>query len=195
MKTVGLTGGIGSGKSLVAKVFQVLGVPVYSADAAGRRLLNENKDVRRRVIEIFGNKAYIGNHADRAYIANEVFSDQSKLDSLNQIIHPAVKEDFQLWKEGQFEKGKLVCIRESAILFESKTHLDCDLIIAVAAQEKIRIDRVKKRDGVSESNVRSRMAKQMDQESVLDQSDVCIDNSGKVAVLPQIIAVYQTYLV
>ncbi|MDA7744506.1 dephospho-CoA kinase [bacterium] len=189
MKIVGLTGGIGSGKSLVARVFEVLGVPVYSADEAGRRLLNQSAEVKKEVLAIFGRDAYTDNAADRAYIASQVFESQDKLDALNRIIHPAVRQDFSEWKSLQVRKGKQTCIRESAILFESNTSADCDLIIAVTASQDIRLKRTMKRDGSSEAEVRMRMEKQMNQDLVAEKSDVCIDNAGAAALIPQITSI------
>ncbi len=189
MKIVGLTGGIGSGKSRVAKVFEVLGVSVYSADEAGRRLLNQSADVKKQVLALFGRDAYTYNAADRSYIAFQVFESQDKLHALNKIIHPAVRQDFDEWKSLQVRKGKQTCIRESAILFESNTSADCDLIIAVTASQDIRLKRTMKRDGSSEAEVRMRMEKQMNQDLVAEKSDVCIDNSGAVALIPQITSI------
>ena len=194
MKIVGLTGGIGSGKSVVARVFEVLGVPVYSADEAGRRLLNQNAEVKKEVLALFGRDAYTDNTADRAYIASQVFESRDKesrykLDALNRIIHPAVSQDFSEWKSLQVRKGKQTCIRESAILFESNTSADCDLIIAVTASQDIRLKRTMKRDGSSEAEVRIRMEKQMNQDLVAEMSDFCIDNSGAVALIPQITSI------
>lgn len=189
MKTVGLTGGIGSGKSLVCTIIQSLGYPVYSADEAGRRLLNTNVVVRQKVTRLLGEEAYDGAIANRPYIASQVFQAKEKLDALNQIIHPAVKADFNSWKANQEQKGASICFRESAILFESNTHQDCDFIICVAAEDEIRIQRTTKRDSITRAQVLARMENQLPQTEVASKSDVVIENSGVKAVIPQVMSV------
>lgn len=193
MKVVGLTGGIGSGKSLVAKVFEAFGFPIYSADAAGKRLLNTNAQVKSSVIAVFGENAYVNGAANRAFLASQVFSDKAKLEKLNTIIHPAVALDFNEWKLKIEKQGHEVCIKEAAILFESGSYKDCDLTIAVTAPTNLRVDRVVARDGVTKYDVEERMKNQWPQDKLMNMCDAVIDNSGEKAVIPQVATLINTH--
>lgn len=190
MKIIGLTGGIGSGKSVVAKVFQTLGVPVFSADEAGRRVLDDDPAVKQAVINLLGDKAYAKNLPDRAFIASVVFSDPDKLQQLNAIIHPAVGRAFANWFPRQ-DQNSPYCLREAAILFESGAHKDCHKVICVSAPETIRLERVMQRDGVTGDEVRARMARQMPQQEKESLSDFLISNDGLQAVIPQVMEIHR----
>ena len=154
---VGLTGGIGSGKTTVAKMFMELGVPVYLADVEAKKLLAENTEVQKKVIDILGEQAYKNEEPDRAYIAEKVFKNKNLLTSLNKIIHPAVKIHFENWYASQ---NAPYVLKEAAILFESGSYKDCNAIITVTAPEEIRINRVILRDKTTEEAVRARMQNQ-----------------------------------
>lgn len=157
MKVIGLTGGIGSGKTTVAGFFQELGVPVYIADEAGKRLMASSADVRDRIIELLGPESYLNTHPDRKYIASQVFTSEEKLSKLNQIIHPAVEKDFKEWSSSQ--KAPYV-IYEAAILFESGGYKKCDAVILVTAPHKLKIERLQKRDQSSIEEIEARMQHQ-----------------------------------
>lgn len=157
MKIVGLTGGIGSGKTTVSKMFSALGVPVYIADVEAKKLTNTSKVIRRKIISIFGEKSYKDEVLDSKYIANIVFNDSEKLEKLNNIIHPKVVKHFKKWVAKQ--EG-VYCIKEAAILFENGGYKNCDATILVTAPETIRIKRVLQRDGVTKEEVRARMKNQ-----------------------------------
>jgi dephospho-CoA kinase len=157
MKIVGLTGGIGSGKTTVSKMFSALGVPVYIADVEAKKLTNTSKVIRRKIISIFGEKSYKDEVLDSKYIANIVFNDSEKLEKLNNIIHPKVAKHFKKWVAKQ--EG-VYCIKEAAILFENGSYKSCDATILVTAPETIRIKRVLQRDGVTKEEVRARMKNQ-----------------------------------
>ncbi|WP_224482637.1 dephospho-CoA kinase [Robertkochia aurantiaca] len=174
MKTVGLTGGIGSGKSTVARMFEELGVPVYIADTAGKRLMAKSSDIRKKVIDLLGAEAYEGELPDRKHIASKVFEDRDLLRSLNAIIHPAVAKDFSRWKS---EQDAPYVIKEAAILFETGGDKNCDYVITVTTPENIRIERVRKRDNVASEDVKARMQHQWDEDEKVKRADFVIENT------------------
>ncbi len=177
MKVIGLTGGIGSGKTTVAKEFEKLGVPVYIADERSKYLLATDASVMEKVSELLGDKAYINDNSrsipDKEYIASKVFNDAELLKALNAILHPAVRKDFEQFMLNQ---SKVYVIYEAAILFESGGDSRCDHVILVTAPEQERINRVLKRDDVTESQVRSRMSHQLPELQKLQRSDFVIEN-------------------
>jgi len=189
---LGITGGIGSGKSLVSKVFSVLGVPVYEADARGKWLLNHDPEVRAQVQELLGAQVYNTEGADRKKIAAVVFNQPEKLEGLNQIVHPAVGRDFASWVEAHQKHPYL--LKEAAILFESGANKGLDKIILVTAPEEIRLQRVQQRDAASAEEVRARMERQWTDERKIPLSDYRLINDGKTMLLPQIIHIHQSIL-
>lgn len=175
MKTVGLTGGIGSGKTTVAGFFKELGVPVYIADDAGKRLMETSSTVRDQIIQLLGEKAFLGKLPDRKYIASVVFNSEEKLKSLNNIIHPAVEADFAQWKHSQ--KAAYV-IYEAAILFEAGGYKKCDLIILVTAPYEKRIARLQQRDQSTVEQIEARIQHQWSDEKKLALANFEIKNSN-----------------
>ncbi|MCB0376390.1 MAG: dephospho-CoA kinase [Sinomicrobium sp.] len=171
---VGLTGGIGSGKSTVAALFEALGVPVYTADAEARRLMASSPEIRAAIIANFGEQSYHDHDPDSAFLAAIVFKDKEKLRQLNNIIHPRVQEHFSAWYKRQ--KAPYV-IKEAAILFESGAYKACDKIITVTAPVADRIQRVMKRDNASEAMVNARMSNQWTDEKKAALSDFVIENT------------------
>ncbi len=157
MKRVGLTGGIGSGKTTVAAMFRDLGVAVYNSDIEAKRLMNEDPVLRTAIKELFGEQAYENNVLNRKLLAERVFKNKELLKALNQIVHPAVRADFKSWTE--LQKGSYV-IQEAAILFENGGYKEFDKMILVTAPKKIRIARIKKRDDLSEKAILERMQHQ-----------------------------------
>lgn len=192
MLKVGLTGGIGSGKSTITKVFQVLGVPVFISDEEGKRLLRENKRVREHIIELFGSEAYKGADPDRKYLASRVFSNKEELKKLNAIIHPAVRKRFLQWAEEQ--KPAKYVLEESALLFESGHFVDFDYTIFVAADKETRLRRVMARDGVSRGQVLHRMRNQMSDEEKSALADFIITNGGDNLIIPSIVELHNKFL-
>lgn len=156
MKIVGLTGGIGSGKSTIAHYFKELGVPVYIADIEAKKLMH-TEVVKKAIIDLFGDLAYQEGKLNRAAISQQVFKNDDLLKRLNAIVHPAVARHFKDWVKNQ--RAPYV-IKEAAILFESGAHKDCDFIITVTAPKKERVKRVMLRDGVTQQDVIARMNKQ-----------------------------------
>lgn len=181
---VGLTGGIGSGKSTVARVFQTLNIPIYIADQRSKALLAHQPDLINKIKKEFGSKSYLDDGAlNRHHLAQIVFNDDEQLAKLNSIVHPFVFNDFDAWVQHQ---DAPFVIKEAAILFESGSDQGLDRIITVSAPENIRIDRVVKRDKVNETDVRKRMDKQLTDEERESRSHYIIDNSGDQSLLRQI---------
>jgi len=170
---VGLTGGIGSGKTSVLELFIDKGVPVYIADIEAKKLMQSNPALIRKIKDNFGEKSYTKGALNRAYLAKQVFADSDKLNKLNEIVHPAVHDDFLLFSKKH--KGDYL-IFENAILFENGSNSLCDIIIAVLAPIAIRIERVMKRDKVTDQQVRDRIQHQWDDTFKAKHSHFTIEN-------------------
>ena len=190
MLRVGLTGGIGSGKSTVAHVFRALDVPVFEADVEGRRLLDEDPAVRRSVAERFGIVLRDGK-IDRSALADIVFKDEEALGDLNAIIHPAVRRGFERWTSAQ---DAAYVMMEAAILGKDDRHRDFDRIVVVSAPEQLRIARVMKRDARDEQAVRDRMANQLSEKEQLSIAHHVVHNDDVHLVIPQVLAIHQELL-
>jgi dephospho-CoA kinase len=179
MLTIGLTGAIGSGKSTVARIFETLSIPVYYADAAAKRLMQENPKIIQNITTVFGRGAYDNGLLNRKFISDIVFYDESKLKELNAIVHPATLADAEVWISNQ---SSPYIIKEAALLFESGSNQSLDYIIGVQASPELSVQRVMLRDGVSEQDVLLRMKKQMDSREKLSLCDFIIVNDGTRAV-------------
>ncbi|MDT0646057.1 dephospho-CoA kinase [Zunongwangia sp. F260] len=173
MKIVGLTGGIGSGKTTVANFFEELGIPVYIADDAAKHLMNTSENIKREITSLFGLDSYRDNLPDRKFIASRVFNDQKKLNLLNIIIHPAVAADFENWK---LQQDAPYVIYEAAILFEKEGYKKCDYTILVTAPREEKIRRIKARDNSSVEDIQERMNNQWDDERKAKLADFQIQN-------------------
>lgn len=180
MKIIGLTGGIGSGKSTIAKWFSEKDIPVYNSDLEAKKLMNENKKIISELTELFGEKTYENGVYNSGFLASKVFKDKESLKKLNQIVHPEVFRHFHDWVKNQ--KADFV-VKEAAILFESGSYKDCDAVISVIAHEKIRIERVMKRDKISERQIRQRMNNQWTDEQRIKLSDYVIENNSDLDAL------------
>lgn len=187
MLKVGITGGIGSGKSTVAKIFSSLGIPVYDADRAAKRLVLTDLDMRKKIIENFGSESYINGQYNRRYISQIVFNNKQKLDLLDQIIHPATIRDANRWFLTQ---NAPYALKEAALIFESNSQKHLDYVIGVYAPEEIRIQRTIEREGISADEVKARINKQMDENEKMNLCDYVIDNSGSVSVITQALEVH-----
>ncbi len=157
MMTVGLTGGMGSGKTTVARLFAAQGIPVYDSDSMARKLMETPGKLMTGITELLGEEAYVGNKLNRSFIAGKVFDDKALLDRLNKLVHPAVKRDFRRWAAVQ---DAPYVIQEAAILFENGSYKEHDKTILVTAPEEVRVARILKRDGSSETEIRARMEHQ-----------------------------------
>jgi len=191
MLKVGLTGGIGSGKSTVAELFTELKIPVYEADLHAKKLMTEDVKLRDAIIEIFGKEVYKKGVLNRKYLASIVFNDKGKLNRLNSLVHPAVRKDYLKWSENQTTH---YTIREAAILFESGSYKDCDVVILVTAPEDVRIQRVMDRDGSSEADVKSRIDKQWKDEKKRKWAQYIINNDGSVPLDKQVLKIHKALL-
>ncbi len=188
---VGITGGIGAGKSIVSSVFEVLGVAQYDADTRAKWLMNNREDLITAITQLFGARAYNAGGLDRKYVAQSVFKDKLLLGKLNELVHPAVADDFDAWSEKQHAAYLL---KEAALLFESDSYRTLDKIITVTAPETLRIARVSKRDGRSKEQIKSIMNHQMSEKEKLEKSDFVITNDGHHLVIPQVLSVHRELL-
>ncbi|WP_116769247.1 dephospho-CoA kinase [Maribacter litoralis] len=173
MKYVGLTGGIGSGKSTVAKMFMQLGVPVYNSDERAKHLMNNSTDIKKRLVELLGKESYKEGQLNRAFIAKKVFNDTELLAQLNAIVHPVVREDFLNWANQQ---DFCYVIQETALLFENEVQNLYDYVILVTAPKEERISRVVNRDSVTREQVIARMDNQLEDDEKLNLSDYVVEN-------------------
>ncbi len=178
MKIIGLTGGIGSGKSLVANYLAQKGVPVYNSDLHAKELMNFSVDLKQKIIELLGENAYQNNELNRAYIGEKVFKNPELLQKLNAIVHPMMRKDFEDWIENQKKNNHKFCIKEAAILFESGAYKNCNYIVVVTADEEIRTQRVMKRDSITKEQVLQRMNQQMSEQEKINKADYVITNSS-----------------
>ncbi|AIZ43214.1 dephospho-CoA kinase [Cellulophaga baltica 18] len=173
MMIVGLTGGIGSGKTTVAKMFHALGVPVYNSDIEAKKLMVTSEVLKVKIKELLGTESYIDHKLNRTYIADKIFTDPDLLAQLNAIVHPAVRQHFMSWVAQQ--KAAYI-IQETAIIFENDTQNKFDKIILVTAPEKIRIERVTSRDAISTDKVKERIENQWPDQKKAALSDYVINN-------------------
>jgi dephospho-CoA kinase len=185
-KIIGLTGGIGSGKTTIAKYFEELGTPVYIADDEAKKILHL-PEVVEELHTVFGNIIFTDGIPDKAKIAALVFCDKKQLLKLNAIIHPKVAKHFKNWVLSN--SGKLFVIKEAAILFESGSYKDCDLVILVTAPIEVRIERVMHRDQITRDKVLQRMENQWDDEKKSSLSDFIIDNTDLETAKKQAVAI------
>ena len=173
MLILGLTGGIGSGKTTIANMFSELGIPIYIADEESKKLLVTSKVIKRKLIALFGEETYKGNELNKPHIANKIFNDKMLLQQMNAIVHPKVAQHFKRWLKRQETP---YVIKESAILFESGAFKNCDLILTVTAPEKIRIERVMQRDSTSEDKVLNIIKNQWPEDEKVKRSNFVIIN-------------------
>lgn len=171
---VGLTGGIGSGKTTVANFFKELGVPVYNSDKAARKLMKNSKKVKNEIIALLGEDAYKGKKLNKTYISNLIFNNNKLLQNLNAIVHPAVRTHFLKWEK---KKNAPYVIQETALIFENKSAEFYDKIILVVAPEISRIQRVSERDGISHEDVKNRLASQLPDSQKIPLAHYVIDNT------------------
>ena len=187
MLNIGITGGIGSGKSTICKFFSVLGIPVYNADLAARILMNQKESIRKALKDQFGEMLYQEGMLNRKYLALKIFNDPDLLSFVNRIVHPEVRKDYLAWASSQ----KIVpyALQEAAILFESGADQDLDATIMVSAPEALRIDRIMRRDNLSLPEIHKRIASQMPEEEKMKRSRFVILNDDAHPVIPQILEI------
>lgn len=190
MKVIGITGGIGSGKTTTCQIFEQLGTAVYYADVRAKQLMAQDP-LKSKIIQAFGEKAYQNGQLDRSYLANEVFNSKERLSVLNGLVHPAVADDFDGWLE-ENEKAPYV-LKEAAILFESGAYQAVDYTVLVIAPEEVRINRVMERDAVTHDEVMQRMKNQWTQERKVKLADHIINNHGDHLLIPQVLELHQKF--
>lgn len=190
-KIVGLTGGIGSGKTTVANFFKDLGVPIYIADHEAKALMIRSKVIKRKLTQLFGNKAYVEGKLNKPYIADKIFNDEALLEKMNSIIHPKVASHFKRWLKKQ---NTSYVIKEAAILFENTSYKSLDLVITVIAPERTRINRVIERDKSSEEKVKAIIRNQWSDAKKVKLSDFVIENINLKDTKTQVLKIHQQIL-
>lgn len=188
MIKVGLTGGIGSGKSTVARIFESLGIPVYDADAMTKKLMNENDALKSALVEAFGESVYLHGQLNKSYLASLVFNNPEQLNRLNNLIHPAAIQAAEGWMSNQ---NAPYCIKEAALIFESGSQSTLDKVIGVTAPRHLRIHRTMLRDHVSKEEVEKRMSHQIEDGIKMRLCDFTIVNDDQKMVLPQVLAIHR----
>ena len=191
---LGVTGGIGSGKSTVCQLFSVLGIPVYNADERAKWVVSNDLEIQKAITAIFGKESFVQGIYNKSFIASIVFQSPEKLQQLNAIIHPAVAQDFELWVQANAQKSPYL-VKEAALLFDSGSANNLDYIAVVHAPDDLRIKRVKQRDPQrEESQIRNIIANQMSQEEMMKRASFLIDNSGTLLLIPQVVALNSSML-
>ena len=192
MFRMGITGGIGSGKTLVCSILEKLGVSVYYADASARRLMDTDSGLREGILALFGERAYGEDGLNREFVADAVFGDSERLSRLNRLVHPVVREDFYKWET--LQGGSPYVVEEAAILFESGASELMDLSVLIYAPEELRIGRVIERDRVKREVVLKRMGHQISEKEKMSMAGHIIYNDGSQMLLPQVIELHNTTL-
>lgn len=192
MLKIGITGGIGSGKSVVANILQQMGFPVYDSDSRAKALTQTNADIRQQLTAMFGDNLFKYNILDKKALSQLIFSSDKNLKAVNAIIHPVVVGDFATWTTRQ---NAAAVFLESAILMESGLFQKMDKIILVTTPEKLRIDRVMKRSQLSEKEIQQRMQMQKTEETLADKADFVILNDEKHLLIPQVHSILQKLLI
>jgi dephospho-CoA kinase len=187
MLRIGLTGGIGSGKSTVARIFEVLGIPVYNADAASKKLMQENKELVAKIKNAFGEQAYKNGILDRKYLSRTVFVNIEKLNLLNSLVHPATIKDAAEWMSKQ---SSPYSIKEAALIFESGSEKYLDYVIGVQAPLSLRLQRTIDRDHITDEQVKARMNHQMDEEQKMRLCNYVIVNDEQELLIPQVLELH-----
>jgi dephospho-CoA kinase len=191
LKIVGLTGGIGSGKTTVAKMFENLGIPVYYADKEAKDLMKTSESLRKGIIALLGEKAYSNDDIDRSYVAQIVFQDKTKLKGLNALVHPLVESHFRNWL-GKVDSGYV--IQENALIFENNKQSAYDAVITVTAPLATRLKRVMQRDGVTEKQVVDRIRNQLDDDIKIRHADFVVNNLDIEKCKDQVLEIHKKLL-
>jgi dephospho-CoA kinase len=189
--SIGITGGIGSGKTLISRIFRNLGIPVYYSDERARYLMNYEENLIMEIRKTFGPDSFLKGTLNREYLAKEVFGHKEKLEQLNQLVHPAVQQDFSIWQTRQ--KHAPYSLKEAALLFETGSYRELDRTILVIAPENLRIERILLRDPHrSDADVKKIIASQMADEDKRKLADYIILNDENKLVIPQVIKIHKS---
>lgn len=190
MIKVGITGNIGSGKSTVCAIFQVLGVPVWFADVEARKLMSEDRGLRTRIVDLLGEQAYLEHSLNKEYIALKIFTNPELRKRLDAIVHPAVQQVVMGWFNS-LDPITPYALEEAALLIESGGHKQLDQLIVVTAPEEVRLNRVQARDGRAPELIRKQMQAQIPQEAKVHLADFIIDNGGDRMIIPQVLEIHR----
>ena len=190
---VGITGGIGAGKSLICRIFKILGIPVYDADSRAKQLMQESAELRKKIMDTFGAQSYDAQgKLNRPYLAKLVFSDGQKVQELNALVHPEVGKDFSFWADSKEHKFPYI-IKEAALLIESGSYKQLDFLVAVLAPEDLRIERTLKRDPHRDRyQIKSIISKQIGDDQRIKIADAVLYNDEKKPLIQQILALHQS---
>lgn len=191
MLKIGITGGIGSGKSIVSKIFETMGIPVFDADSAAKKVMDEDEDLKIKLQKEFGAEVYFNGKLNRKYLANIVFNDKERLERLNALVHPAAIEMGLQWASQQ---TRPYVIKEAALMFEAGSAFNLDYVIGVSAPQHLRIHRAMERDRISREEVLARMNKQIDENIKMRLCDFVIVNDEQQLVIPQVIKLHKHFL-
>ena len=190
MLKIGLTGGIGSGKTSVANIFKILGIPVFDADREAKEIMEKNEDLITAIRSTFGDNSYRSGKLNRAYLANLVFSDPFKLEQLNAIVHPATIAAANNWMSNQ---SAPYVIKEAALMFESGSAQNIDFVIGVYAPTAVRIKRVIDRDNVTREQVLDRMKRQIDENIKMKLCNFVVRNDEQQLLIPQVLQLHHQF--
>ena len=188
---IGLTGGIGSGKSMVAHIFKVLGISVFDADSAAKQVMETNPGLKQSLTETFGAETYANGHLNPKYLANIVFNDRFQLERLNALVHPATIAAAEIWA---LEQNAPYTVKEAALFFEAGSSMGVDYMIGVYAPQHLRIKRVMDRDGITRDEVIARMQKQIQEEIKMRLCDFVILNDDQNLLIPQVVKLHEQFL-
>ena len=193
MLRIGITGGIGAGKSIACKIFSCLGIPVYYADDRAKQLMLEDEALKEAISANFGKESYTSNgQLNRSYLADQVFDNEEKLEKLNALVHPAVGKDYEAWAARQ--KSPYI-LKEAALLFEAGSYQQLDAVIIVSAPKDVRIERTLMRDSHrSRQQVEDIMSKQWSERKKIKLANYQLINDGKQLLLPQVLDLHQQLL-
>ena len=190
---IGITGGIGSGKTIVCRIFKTLNIPVYDADSQARYILNNNSELRNQILKLFGANAYTDSGLNNTWIAKHVFNDEQKLNKLNSLVHPLVGGDFEIWNNRNIDRPYV--IKEAALLYESGSYRGLDKIVVVTAPETLRVERILSRDKHrTEDQVRAIMKRQWSEKDKIAKADYLISNNDQQLVIPQVLELHEIFM-
>jgi len=192
---IGITGGIGSGKSTVCSIFEHLGAPIYNADNRAKQLMQEDEDLKKKLRLAFGWDVYDKeDKLDREYLAKIVFNNPPQLRILNQIVHPAVFDDYAAWVKEQEEKGAPYSVKEAALLVEAHSYKKLDKLIVVTCPIDTRLERIMKRDNIRREEVLKRIENQLSDKDRLDHADYVIKNAPSFSLIEQVLELHKTFV-
>jgi dephospho-CoA kinase len=186
MISVGVTGGIGSGKSIVCKVFEAMDFPVFYADSEAKKCMNHDPQLIEGIQSVLGFEAYKNGEIDKVFIANKIFSNEDLKLKVNNLVHPAVFRSFESWKKNQTNP---IVFNESALLFETGSYQRFDFTILVIADENTKVNRIRKRDEISENEIKNRMKNQLSDIEKIKLSNFIVENNENVLVIPQLLRI------